>query len=220
MNADEASRIERRLELAERVVDDVLASVRAGERQLVLREKVRHARHIEDRRAIADARRHAFERTGDRSPRKEWRPVPDKLRRELARELTYVGPRLPAQALELVERAIEPLGLDRLQEIVDRIHREGIDRVFVIRGGEDDERIAVEALQQIESGQPGHLDVQEQHIDVVRAKKRHRRFRIRRAAHDLDARGCLKQTHQPLHRQPLVVDDVGTQHRCSRSRSA
>src|SRR2546427_1776832 len=134
MNADEASRIELLLELAERVVDHVLASVRAGERQLVLREKVRDARHIEDCRAVADPRRDPLERTGDRSPRKERRPVPDKLRRELARELTDVGPRLPAQALELVERAIEPLGLDRLQEVVDGIHYEGVDRVLVIRG--------------------------------------------------------------------------------------
>src|SRR5438094_5054979 len=40
MNTDEAPRIELLLELGERELDDVLASVRAGERQFVLREKM------------------------------------------------------------------------------------------------------------------------------------------------------------------------------------
>jgi hypothetical protein len=46
----------------------------------------------------------------------------------------------------------------------------------------------------------------------MRLQKFQRRFRIRAAAGDLDTPARLEETREPLNGEPLVVDDVCTQH--------
>src|SRR6185295_4083359 len=53
-----------------------------------------------------------------------------------------------------------------------------------------------------------HLDIEKQHVDIVRAQEGERLFGVGRRPRDRDAAGCLEQPLQPLHRQFLVVDDV------------
>ena len=71
---------------------------------------------------------------------------------------------------------------------------------------------AVESLEQLESGQPGHLDVEEQHVHRVRLQELERRLRIVRAAGDVDAAGSVEHARQPLHRQRFVVHEIGAHH--------
>src|SRR5436309_13172097 len=55
MNPHEAARIQLFLELGDGVIHDVIAAVGDGKGQLVFGEKMRHARHFENRRPLADA---------------------------------------------------------------------------------------------------------------------------------------------------------------------
>ena len=96
-----------------------------------------------------------------------WR----ELGRELARERPHVRLRLPGEALDFVEGAFESLGLDRLEQVVERVDAERIDGVPVVGGREDDSYVAIETLEQLEARQAGHLDVQEQHVDRVGLKE-------------------------------------------------
>jgi hypothetical protein len=67
-----------------------------------------------------------------------------------------VGLRLSGEALDLVERAVQAIGFDRLQQVVDRIHGEGLERVAVVRGGEDHRHVALEPREQLEAGEARH----------------------------------------------------------------
>jgi len=73
---------------------------------------MRNARRVEQRRPFADARRDPFEF-----------PVRRKLAGQRPRQFAYVGARLPRKPLQLVERPVQPLRFDRLQQIVDRVDR-------------------------------------------------------------------------------------------------
>src|SRR6185436_20469812 len=97
-----------RLQLAERVVDQVFAAAGDGEGELVLREEVRDADDVEDRRALADAGGDPFEPPSRRE-----------LLRQLLRERANIRRVLASKPFELVERLLEPLGFDRLEQVVD-----------------------------------------------------------------------------------------------------
>src|SRR5262249_14743190 len=143
------SRIELLLELDHRVINHVLATVHRSEGQFVLREKMRHTCDIHDCRSVADSRRDPLEASA-------W----SQMGRELPCQRPQVTVWLAHNSLELADRTVQALLLDWFQQVVDRIHREGINRVVIVGGGEDHERIAIESFEQLESCETGHLDVQ------------------------------------------------------------
>ncbi|KPC88469.1 hypothetical protein ADL35_05495, partial [Streptomyces sp. NRRL WC-3753] len=62
----------------------------------------------------------------------------------------------------------EAFAADGLEDVVDGLEVEGVDGEALVGGDEDDERRARESGQQaghVESGEPGHLDVEEEHVD-------------------------------------------------------
>src|SRR5262245_53890033 len=128
------------------------------------------ASDVQQHGPLADPRRNPFEA----SP---W----GELGGELTRERTDVGARLRRKSFELVERAIQALALDGFQQVIDGIHGERVERVLVERCGENDERIRFELLEELETGERRHLDVEKYDVDRVRVEKRQRRFGIRRA---------------------------------------
>ena len=57
---------------------------------------------------------------------------------------------------------LEPLSADRLEQVVDRVQIEGLDRVLVERGHEHDARrvaLAGEVLRELDSAHARHLDI-------------------------------------------------------------
>ena len=64
----------------------------------------------------------------------------------------------------------EPVGAHRLEHVVDGVQVEGVDRVLVVGGDEDDRRRGRERRQhlgQLEPGQAGHPDVEEDRVDLA-----------------------------------------------------
>src|SRR5439155_6156281 len=114
-------------------------------------------------------------------------------------------------ALERVERALQPLAPDRLEQIIDRRRLEGAERMLVVGGDEHDQSVGPHPLQQLEPGHPGHVDVQEQRVHVARGNLEERRLPSGRRTDDVDPAGRLQALHDLLERAGLVVDDVGAE---------
>ena len=77
----------------------------------------------------------------------------------------------------------EPVGAHRLEHVVDRVQVEGLDGVLLVGGDEDDRRRGPEAaehLGQLEPGQAGHLDVEEDRVDRALLQDPQRRRSPRR----------------------------------------
>ena len=84
--------------------------------------------------------------------------------------------RRPARSLprdDPPHRLGEPLGAHRLEHVVDGVQVEGVDGVLLVGGHEDDGRRVPEPAQhlgELEPGQAGHVDVEEDRVDVVLAE--------------------------------------------------
>ena len=111
-------------------------------------------------------------------------------------------------------RLLEPRRLDRLQQVVDRVHLERLDGVLVERRDEDDvaRRARSATMRRATSNpvRPGHLDVEEddvgpQPLDERRAPRR----RCSAWPTTVDAADLAEQEAQLVARQLLVVDDHG-----------
>ena len=90
-----------------------------------------------------------------------------------------------------VERLLEPVGIHRLQQVVHRVHRERIDRVLVEGGHEHELRQDVrldQPARDLEAGQAGHLDVEEQQVRLQLARRPQRADAVGRLADDLACR--------------------------------
>ena len=104
----------------------------------------------------------------------------------------------------------EPLGVDRLEQVVERLDRERLDRVLLVRGHEHELRRSgptVHETSGVEPGEPGHLDVDEDHVVRNRSRELQRLGRARRLADDFDLRVGGEQVAQLRARGRLVVDE-------------
>ena len=104
--------------------------------------------------------------------------------------------------LNLFDRLQYPLAVERLQQIVHRIHLERAHRILVERRGKYYMRqlhlFIQQLLQYREAIQPGHLHVEEHHIRLVRADQFHRLDPIRSLGQNLHALGGLQKVKQLL----------------------
>ena len=104
----------------------------------------------------------------------------------------------------------EPLGAHRLEHVVDGVQVERLDRVLLVGGHEHDRRRRPEAgqhLGQLEPGQAGHLDVEEDRVDLGSCEDPQRLGRRVAGEHVADPRRRAEQEGQLVERRPLVVDD-------------
>ena len=72
--------------------------------------------------------------------------------------------------LHLVERAVEPVGLNGLHEIVDGVHVERLERVFAVRGHKHHRRRVLQLVQgfgKLHARRLRHRDVQKYHVDAL-----------------------------------------------------
>ena len=104
---------------------------------------------------------------------------------------------------------MEPLGRDRLQEVVDGVDLEGAQRVAVERRDEDDgrRRSAFQHAQDAEAVEAGHLDVQEQEIRTQVIDRLDCLESVLALRDDLDLVFPGQLLPDPLARQRLVVHE-------------
>ncbi len=107
------------------------------------------------------------------------------------------------------ERALEPLVHQRLQQVVERVRVEGVDRVAVEGGHEYDHRHAGlrDAAQHLESVDARHLDVEEHEVRRVRGDRVDRLAPVRALRDDLEVVESAQAELEPAPRERLVVDD-------------
>ena len=118
--------------------------------------------------------------------------------------------------LDLMPRALERLGealtIERLQQIIERAHLEGSQRMLVVGGHEDDERhpLAADRLDHLEAIHLGHLHVEEHQVRLVVDDGRHCLLTVAALRDDLDVWLVRQQSRQPLPGEGFIVHDQGS----------
>ncbi len=120
-------------------------------------------------------------------------------------------PRALACALDdALDHAREPVGVDRLQEVVERLDREGVDRVLRVRGHEHDRRrvaLLAHERRRVQAAGSRHLNVEEHDVVVQRLRESERLGGTRGLADDLDSAMTVEQVAELRPRRRLVVDE-------------
>ena len=118
-----------------------------------------------------------------------------------------------------IDGDLEPRLIDRLQQVVDRVDLERLDRVLIVGRDEDDLRTGAAADQpprDLEAGQPRHLHVEKDDVRLQPLDRRQRLDAVAGLADHLDAADLFEQVAQLVPRQLLVVHEHGFQlHRTS-----
>ena len=104
----------------------------------------------------------------------------------------------------------EALLAHRLEHVVDGVELEGVDGVLVVGGDEDRGRRGLEAgedLGELDAGEPGHLDVEEDRVDLQLLQQPQRLGGGVGGVHLGDPVVLLEQEGQLVEGRALVVDD-------------
>ena len=120
--------------------------------------------------------------------------------------------------LQTLDDAREPVGVDRLQEIVERLDGERIDGVPLVRGHEHDGgRVGALAHEgcRLDAAQPRHLDVEEDDVGREVAGEIERLPRAGRLADDMHSGLAGEQVRQLRPRRRFVVDEQRADHRAT-----
>ena len=109
------------------------------------------------------------------------------------------------------EGSLEPLVHQRLQQVVERVRIEGVDRIPVESSHEDDHRHAGlrDAAQHLESVDARHLDVEEHEVRRVARDRVDRLAPVCALVDDLEVTECAQAELESAPRERLVVDDDG-----------
>ena len=112
------------------------------------------------------------------------------------------------------DRPFQPFGCDRLQDIVDRIQIERLDREALVRGDEDDRgrggRLG-EPPGYLDPVEPGHRQVQQNEVGRLLSDNRQRGLAMVGRADDFDPLYPAAKRFQSLDRERLVVDQDNAQ---------
>ena len=115
----------------------------------------------------------------------------------------------PVEGAGLIQRALEVLGAHRLEQIIHRVHTEGLQGVFFV-GGAEDHRRRVLHLVQVGGGfqavHVGHANVHQHHVRAQPPGALHRFAAAGGFRADFHV-GHLHQTFQAHSGQGLVVAD-------------
>src|SRR4051812_37675086 len=114
------------------------------------------------------------------------------------------------------QRLAEALAVERLQQVVERVHVEGAQRVAVVGGDEDHERHLVDAhrLDDVEAVGAGHLHVEENEVGLQRENRFGAGGAVAGLADQFETGFFLEERAEPLAGEGLVVDDQDTSTRC------
>ena len=108
-----------------------------------------------------------------------------------------------------VERRDEPSAVDGLEEVIERVDFEGVERVLVVRRDEDDVRYAFDAdgLDHRESVHSWHSDVEIHEVGRVAKDRRHGFSPVATLADDFDVPLRIQPHADALARKRFVVHD-------------
>src|SRR6185312_11170568 len=201
MHLPEGLGIELLVELLDRLANEAVAIAGDDLRVLVLGLEVQDIVDGDHRQRVAERRAHPAQRRR-------------RIARGKAREHRIEVERRALQArLEPRDDLGDAIGCDRLQQVVDRTFLERRDRVFVVRGDEHDVQAAAERARDVEAVAPGHADVKECDVGLVRACEQQRLVTVRRRADDAELGPRLAEPRLQLRGQHrLVFGDEGSGH--------
>ena len=118
-------------------------------------------------------------------------------------------------ALELLSRVpeggLEPWAAERLQQVIERVDLEGLQRILVVGGHEDDGGHAV-GSERLADGEPvhrRHLNVEEDEIGRIAPDGLEGLGAVRALPDHLDVRLLAEQRHEARAGHRLIVDDEG-----------
>jgi len=111
--------------------------------------------------------------------------------------------------MDACERATEPLGVDRLEQIIDRICLERPDSIPIVGRHERDERDR-RVLQEANDAEPihfRHLEVEERKVRPLRFDHAHGSGPVRRLTDELHVGALAEERSEKGARRALVVGD-------------
>ena len=103
--------------------------------------------------------------------------------------------------------AAQPLGAERLQQVVDGVHLEGAQRVLIVGGDEDHGDVAADQLEHLEAVELRHLHVEQQQIGLQLGHRLDRLEAVGALGDDLDAGIAARYSRSTAARQLFVVDN-------------
>ena len=119
---------------------------------------------------------------------------------------------------DAVERAAQARIVDRLEQVVERMRLERVDREAVEGRHEDDHRHAFlrHAREHVQTREPRHLDIEEHEVRRVLLDGRERSTTVGALGDDLDIVLVAQADLESASRELLVVDDDGADgHGCT-----
>ena len=119
------------------------------------------------------------------------------------------------------ERLVQAGGIDRLEQVVHRVHLEGVQRVLIERGHEDHVRGSGARrylARDLEPRQSRHLDVQKDHVGLEIFEHADGGDAVVSLADDLHVTSLRQEEAQLLPRELLVIHNNGTQRQHLRQR--
>ena len=129
---------------------------------------------------------------------------------ELEQASLEISVRAPLELLTgSPERLREPISIERLEQVVERVHVERAQRVVVERRHEDDERhpLRPDGLDDLETVGAGHLHVEKDQVWLKPPDRVDRVSAVRALGDDFEPVFAGQQRPQPLARQRFVLRD-------------
>ena len=111
-----------------------------------------------------------------------------------------------------LQRLLEALAVERLQQVIKGTDLEGTQSVLVVGGHEDDEGhlLGADRLDDLKPIQAGHLHVEKHEVGRMLLDRANRLFAVAALRDDLNILFCRKQARQTFPRERLVVHDHRT----------
>ena len=116
----------------------------------------------------------------------------------------------PGQGLLLqiaFDRSEEAVEGDRFEQVVDNVEVEGVQRVFPVGRCEDGMRGVAQAFEEVESGELGHADVEEEEVDGLVVENFQGFYGIGAYSADLEEGQLPDMFLQQLYGERFVVNE-------------
>src|SRR5262249_1660169 len=109
-----------------------------------------------------------------------------------------------------LQSLVEPLAVERLEQVIERVDFKGAQRILIVGRDEDDHRSLLDRLQYAEAVEFRNLHIQEEEVWLVSLDSRHSSQPVAAFANDLDFGVADEQVGDPLARQRLIINNQRT----------